>query len=113
MKCSLNIENGNREVIVTEKTSQGEYILEFGSDGFYLTTPNKYSIQVAVGKHLMHPLGMYINHSFEPSCTVTPFGLIANRDLEVGDKVTFNYLNNEDEITHPFTDETSGKIVNK
>jgi len=111
-KCSVYIKpNSERGVFATEDVKQGESILEFGLEGYCIDHPNKYTIELSPGRHLMHPIGMYINHSFEPNVTITSVGIVAIRKILKGEEITFDYTKNESSISHPFTDKRTGRRV--
>lgn len=69
----------------------------------------RHSIELAGGMHIEDPIGSYINHSFSPNCTVTPYGqVIASVTIFPGEELTTNYLQHEKEISCPFIDERTG-----
>lgn len=111
-KCSVFIKpNSERSIFATQDIDQNEFVIEFDSTGYYLDHPNKYTIEIAPNKHLMHPRGMYVNHSFEPNTVVTSMGLMAIKKILKGEEITFDYTKNESSITHPFTDKSTGRKV--
>lgn len=75
--------------------------------------PSRHSIQIAMTKHCLDPVGIHINHSFTPSCEVLGKKLVALRDIKPGDQITFDYLKNESTIASPFIDLDTGEWVGK
>lgn len=71
---------------------------------------DKYTIETPKG-HVLDSVGMYMNHSFSPTCEIQGMYVVALRDLEVGTEITFNYLENESEISRPFIDKSTGRSV--
>ena len=68
--------------------------------------PNRYSIQIGRGKHLM-PEGedcvwQFLNHSCEPNAAILGRKLVAIRAIAAGEEVTFNYNCNEYDMDAPF-----------
>lgn len=55
--------------------------------------------------HFVHPEGMFTNHSCDPSATVDKSGgfLVAIRDIQFGEEITFNYLESEEKLVSGFT----------
>ncbi len=55
-------------------------------------------------KHIYHPIARYINHSCDPNTYVDheSESLIALRDIEEGEEITFDYLFSEESISSPF-----------
>lgn len=66
--------------------------------------PDKYTIELSPKVHLMHPVGRYINHSCSPSMRFdkSDGAFYAKYDIEKGEELTFNYLENETTIQSPF-----------
>jgi hypothetical protein len=74
--------------------------------GKVMARPNRYSIQIGRGRHLM-PDGsacvwQFLNHSCEPNAAVVGRKLVAIRAIAAGDEVTFNYNCNEYDMDAPF-----------
>ena len=73
--------------------------------GKLLTIPTKKSIHIGNNMHLEDKFGQYINHSFEPNVMVENNKLIAIKDINIYDEITFNYNDNELEMASPFEDD--------
>lgn len=58
------------------------------------------------GRHLLHPVGCFINHSCDPTTEFVndEHGLrfLARRRLGPGDQITFDYATTESSIERPF-----------
>jgi hypothetical protein len=73
--------------------------------------PTTISMYLANG-HYEHTTLAMVNHSFEPTCYVDDDGHLRNfKDLLPGDEVTIDYTVNEPNITSPFIDHATGKLV--
>lgn len=75
--------------------------------------PSRHSIQVSMRKHCLDPIGIHINHSFNPSCEIEGKTVKALRDIKPGDQITFDYTKNETTIASPFIDLDTGEWVGK
>lgn len=55
-------------------------------------------------RHVLHPVGRYINHSCEPTAYIdlARQAVVALREIQPGDEITFNYLTTERRIVAPF-----------
>lgn len=79
--------------------------------GVELDHPTRESIYVGGGVHIVDAWGQFVNHSFEPSCTVRGRFFIALRDINVGEELTFNYNWSELPMANPFRT-SDGRLVN-
>ena len=100
---------GEKAVFATKSYKKGEVIHELR--GKILKSPTRTSIEIDKDKHVEDRYGRYINHSFEPSASVTGNKLIALRDINEGEEITFDYTVSESNISHPFVDKTTNKLV--
>ncbi|EAT58827.1 SET domain-containing protein-lysine N-methyltransferase [Chlorobium ferrooxidans] len=55
-------------------------------------------------RHIDHPFGRYVNHHCDPNCYIDKKRelMIALRDINIGDEITFDYSQNETAIAAPF-----------
>ncbi len=55
-------------------------------------------------RHIDHPFGRYVNHHCDPTCFIDKKRelMIALRDINIGDEITFDYSLNESSIAAPF-----------
>lgn len=67
--------------------------------------PTQKSIHIGDNMHLEDEIGQYINHSFEPNIKVEGNKLIAIKDINTYDEITFNYNDSELEMACPFEDD--------
>jgi len=79
----------------TTAFSKDDIVLEL--TGPIADKPSRESIHIGNNRHICDDLGMYVNHSFDPTTRVESTSLIALRYLEPLTEVTFNY--NESELT--------------
>lgn len=108
----IHLENsGEAYVKVATKVPAKEEILTWSDGGFFVPFRNQFSIELTKDRHLMHPKGMYLKHSFTPNCEVTREGLITLRSIEADEALTFDYTSTEFEIKHPFKDKETGRMV--
>jgi hypothetical protein len=106
--------NKAESLIVEEKSSsykvlkagitfvQGELILDLSSA---VEVPDPDYISIDLGNcHVHHPVGRYLNHSCEPNAYIDKKKkqVVAEKTIEPGDEITFNYLVNERQIVAPF-----------
>ena len=122
-----------------------QHITDFDLDGFFYMSPRgeilkftswtlneglnemwnlsyiEWSRSVQTTIHVEHPVGSFLNHSFDPSVMISRGGIIY-LDLNYLDRlddildlnhqeVTFNYLTTESDISHPFEDRDTGRYV--
>ena len=71
--------------------------------------PNKYSIEIGKNKHIIDKYGIYINHSFEPNTKIEDGKVIAIKDININDEITFNYNHSETNMCSPFY--SDGKYI--
>ncbi len=95
-RCNTFI--GGFGLYATRQFTKGE-ILHVLS-GQILDHPTRESIHVGNNKHVIDPLGSWINHSFNPTIKIDSFKIIACRDIKVDEEITFNY--NEINMANPF-----------
>lgn len=72
-------------------------------------TPDKYTIEIGVNKHITDLYGIYMNHSFTPSVSINKNNVVALQDINPGDEISFNYNENETKMACPF--ETPNGLV--
>ena len=79
--------------------------------GSILPYPTRTSIQIGPSQHIEDYQGKYINHSCDPSVKVVNNKLIAVKQINNGDSITFNYNETEDTMSNPFTCHCCGKEI--
>lgn len=74
-------------------------------------TPSRTSIRVQ-NLHVEDNVGRYINHSCQPSCKIDGFNIVALKDLQPNDEITFDYTTNEKSpLANPFTCLNCGQLI--
>lgn len=71
---------------------------------------NKYTIEIE-GAHLVDPIAKYLNHSFAPNLRIEGYRVMALRDIDAGEELTFDYTTTETRFSHPFIDSETGRWV--
>lgn len=103
--------NGRMAVFATRSFKKGEVV--HWLNGEHVDAPTRTSIEVGVGAYVEDEIGRFVNHSFSPTTEVAGICLVAVRDIEIGDEITFNYVENESKISHPFECSQTGRQVRK
>ena len=92
-----------RGAFATQKFKTGETVRELS--GRLYNNPTRTSIHIGNNMHVEDDLGRYINHSFEPNVKVEINKLIAIKDINIHDEITFNYNETEVNMAYPFEDD--------
>lgn len=98
-------------VVATEKISEGDILLRL--EGILIKDPTRFSIQIGENEHIAaysndphkeSAILRYINHSCNPTAffNIPEKILIAAKNLEPGDEITFNYNTTEYDMVVPF-----------
>ena len=99
------ISNQQNALFLLRGYHAGEEIAEF-SAGTISAEPTYLTVQVGVGKHitLQPEFLQYINHSCDPNVffDTTSMKLVALKDLEEGEELTFFYPSTEYDMAQPF-----------
>ena len=82
----------------------------FTLSGEIFDHPTRESIHIGNNIHIYDEYGIFINHSFTPSCFIQNKNVVALKDIVVGDEITFNYNDSEINMANPFT--VNGEMVN-
>lgn len=100
----------------TRKIFQNSIIFE--SMGSIEDKASKHSVQIDANRHLLANNDLiYVNHSFNPNCHMKIFAdppklqLVALRDIESDEDLSFNYNTSEWELSCPFQDCNTQKYV--
>ena len=80
--------------------------------GREIDTPTRTSIQVGEGKHIEDDFGSFVNHSCDPSAIIEDGCLVAIKQIDVGNEITFDYKKNENTLASPFVCWDCKKIIN-
>ena len=100
-----NIEDSSNELIPAGVYATKSYKLMdvvHTLSGKLLLKPTKISIHVGSNMHIEDAYGQFINHSFTPNVVVSQNKLIALRDIEPFEEITFNYNDTEINMANPF-----------
>ncbi len=84
-------------------------------NGEVLDSPTRESIHVGNNKHILDKFGIFMNHSFNPNTEIRGYDVIAIKDINPDDELTFNYNVSEINMASPFTVngiDVSGKSIN-
>ena len=100
MEIKINIKIGEKGLFATKFYPIGSIVFEL--EGEILPKPTRETIMIDVDKHIIDKYGIYMNHSFEPSCKICSNQVIALKDILSGDEINFNYNDNEVEMASPF-----------
>jgi SET domain-containing protein len=73
-------------------------------------TPSKYSIHIGDNLHIIDKYGSFMNHSFDPNARVNKINIVAIKDINIGDEITFDYNSTELQMACPFYT-TDGRYV--
>lgn len=72
--------------------------------------PGRETVHIGNNSHILDSkYGVFLNHSFNPTCRIESRNVVANVDIKVGDEITFNYNETELEVADPFW--SDGKYV--
>lgn len=100
MEIKLNNTIGEYGLYATQSYVKGQIV--FVLSGKIFSNPTRETIYVGNGIHVHDPFGIYINHSFSPSVRIDSYNVIAARDINDGDEITFDYNQNEIQMASPF-----------
>ena len=64
-------------------------------------TPCKYSIEIGENR-ILDDDGVFMNHSFDPSCKIDGKNVVAVKNILIGDELCFNYNESETHMACPF-----------
>lgn len=95
----------HHSLIATRPFAAGSVICSFSGEKVY-SKPNRFTLQTGDGAHirLLPDFLQYVNHSCNPNSffDTDSFQLIALRDVEVGEELTFFYPSTEWSMAEPF-----------
>lgn len=98
IRDSSNV-NG-KGLFATEDYTEDEVVFVLAGEIF--DHPTRESIHIGNNKHIYDHLGIYINHSFEPTIYIEGLNVVAKRDIKKGDELMFNYNESEINMASPF-----------
>lgn len=100
MEIKLNATIGEKGLYATKYYSLNSIIFEL--KGEILSEPTRESIRIGENAHIIDSYGIYMNHSFEPTCKIVNNCVIALKDINIGDELNFNYNESEENMANPF-----------
>jgi hypothetical protein len=100
MEIKINKKLGKKGLFATKMYLKDTTI--FILNGQITKEPTRESIRICNDVHIIDPRGVYMNHSFEPSCKIEMTHIVAIRDIGVGDELNFNYNDSEVNMKCPF-----------
>jgi hypothetical protein len=97
-------------LIANENISKDTVIYKL--TGKILDKPTRTSIEIGENLHIEDEYGKYINHSFDPNTKIITGGyIVAIKNIEANDEITFNYNENETKMSCPFIDNVTNQKV--
>jgi hypothetical protein len=114
MKSNLYISSalntpGQSGVFASAPLKEGDVVLCL--TGTIIDSPSRSSIQIGEGLHIEDEIGAFINHSSLPSCIIRGADVIATKDIEVDEEITFDYSKSEDTLACPFVCSDTGNYI--
>lgn len=93
--------HGQISLVAAERFKKNEVVFDLDM-GEFLSEPELRTIEIGENLHVLHPYGMFTNHSCSPTCYVDKDDKVmrAARDIEIGEEINFNYMASE---TNPST----------
>ena len=91
---------GENGLFALKNFLEGETV--FTLDGEVFDYPTRESIHIGNNKHIHDYHGAYVNHSFDPTTKINGKCVIAVKNINKGDEITFNYNENEINMAAPF-----------
>jgi hypothetical protein len=87
-------------LILKKRVKKGEIV--FMLSGEISDSPTRESIHIGDNKHIYDKMGIFINHSFEPTVYISNVNVIALDDMNDGDEITFDYNVSEINMANQF-----------
>lgn len=101
--------NNSKALVAAVPFSPGALIRQLV--GREVDTPTRTSIQVGESKHIEDDFGSFVNHSCDPSAIIEDGCLVAIKQIDVGNEITFDYKKNENTLASPFVCWDCKKII--
>jgi len=97
----VKTQEGMHGVFLSRACTKGTVVRKFSVHEM-VSEPTRTSIQIAEGIHVEDAIGRYVNHACQPSCEISDAKIVALKDLNEGEEITFNYNANETIMATPF-----------
>jgi|MDTB01.2.fsa_nt_gb hypothetical protein len=96
-------------VIATQDYEEGQLVNILKGD--ILSEPTRQSIEIAENQHITDDFAKYMNHSFNPNCSIQGYHIVALKKIIEGDELTFDYNTTESKLACPFIDRETNRLV--
>ena len=73
--------------------------------------PSRTTIEIGKDVHIDDEYGIFMNHSFTPSCMIKDGYIVALCNINENDELTFNYNSSETSMACPFVDSETNEQV--
>ena len=102
--------NGMKGLFANGNFKTGEIVCKI--EGHRISQPSRTSVQVGINEHIdvKEPI-MYINHRCEGNIGLKNDTFVAVQDIAIGDEITFNYNETEEELAEPFNCRDCGELL--
>lgn len=108
MEVKLNELIGENGLYATKYYQLNSIVFEL--EGPIVSEPTRESIRIGENKHIIDSNGIYMNHSFDPTCKIDGNCVKAIKNIYPGDELNFNYNQSEENMANPFI--IDGIIIN-
>ena len=98
--ANTNLPPGSKGLYATRTYIKDELVFTLSGEEY--ENPTRETIHIGNGKHIYDELGIFINHSFNPSTYIDGKNVRALKSIEIDDEITFNYNDNEINMACPF-----------
>ncbi len=94
---------GQISLVAARRFRKGEIVFNLNL-GEFCERPSLRTIELAPNLHVDNPWGRYANHHCDPTCYVDREHKVmcARRDIEIGEEINFDYLQNESSLSTSF-----------
>lgn len=89
-------------LLLTKHVPSGDTV--FVLSGEIFDAPTRESIHIGNNQHIYDACGIFINHSCRPTVEIRHTNVVALKDLNPGEELTFNYNDSEINMANPFQD---------
>jgi len=100
---------GQSGVFAKDSFSSGDTILYL--NGEVANIPSRTSMQIGDGRHVEDKIGAFINHNCDPSCKIEGPRVVASREINPNDEITFDYSESETILASPFICACCNKLI--
>tara|TARA_B100001094_G_scaffold300929_1_gene326787 strand:+ start:364 stop:705 length:342 start_codon:yes stop_codon:yes gene_type:complete len=104
------INHNNCKSLYSTQSYQHNQII-YKLSGPIVTNPTRTSIEIGPNQHIENKYGQCMNHSFHPTCKIENGCIVACQDIDTNTELTFNYNETETNMSHPFVDNETNKMV--